>query len=165
MHAVVRTDKMFGTDNRAGIVSVRYQPSNTKTAIDNGNVVLLGDLETGSREIYKGATPAANSPLRSVVLVASVEVMYDEHKHNLDEFENVAGAIARGYYLHENDIFSVTKDALDGVESPAVGNIVELKAGTKLNVATSLTSGSTQVGKIVDINEVGRYKYYAIQVI
>lgn len=165
MHAVVRTDKMFGTDNRAGIVSVRYQPSNVKTAIDNGNVVLLGDLETGSREIYKGATPAANSPLGSVVLVASVEVMYDEHKHNLDEFENEAGAIARGYYLHQNDIFSVTKDALDGVASPAVGNIVELKAGTKLNVATSKTSGSTQVGTIVDINVVGRYTYYAIQVI
>lgn len=166
-YGVVRTDKMFGTDNRAGVVSVRYQPSDTMTAVDNGNVVKLGALETGSREIYKGLTPAANDALKDIVLIASPEILYDEHKHNLDEFQNEAGAIARGYYLHTNDIFSVTKDALDGAESPAVGDVVELKAGTKLNVvaaATGATSGSTVVGKIVDKNVVGRHTYFAIQV-
>lgn len=165
MNAVVRTDKMFATDNRAGLVSVRYQPSDVMTEIQNGNVVVLGALESGSREVYKGLTPAANTDLAKIVLVASPEMMYDEHKHNLDEYTNEAGKIARGYYLHKNDIFSVTKEALDGVAEPAVGNIVELKAGTKMNVAASLTSGSTKVGTIIDINVVGRYKFYAIQVI
>lgn len=164
MYAVVRTDKMFATDTRAGLVSVRYQPSDVKTAIENGNVVKLGALETGSREVYKGATPAKNDALNTIVLIASPEVMYDDHKHNLHDFINEAGAIARGYHLHANDIFSVTKDALDGVAEPAVGNIVELKAGTKLNVATTLTSGSTKVGEIIDINKVGPYTYYAIEV-
>ena len=163
-HGVVRTDLMFATDNRAGLVSVRYQPGNTQTAIDNGNVVLLGGLEGDSREVYVGGTPAANSPIKDIVLIASPEVMYDERIRNLDGFFNEAGKIARGYYLHTNDIFSVTKDALDGKETPEKGDVVELKAGTKLNVAASATGGSTVVGKVIDVNVVGRYTYYAIQV-
>lgn len=161
MNAVVRTDKMFATDNRAGLVSVRYQPGDTMTAIDNGNVVKIGALEEGSREVYKGVTPAANDAIKDIVLIASPEVMYDERKRNLDEFQNAEGAIARGYHLHTNDIFSVTKEALTGDE-PAVGKVVELAAGTKLNVTTSATG--TVVGTIIDINVVGRYTYYVIQV-
>ena len=161
MNAVVRTDKMFATDNRAGLVSVRYQPGDTMTAIDNGNVVKIGALEEGSREVYKGVTPAANDAIKDIVLIASPEVMYDERKRNLDEFQNAEGAIARGYHLHTNDIFGVTKEALIG-EEPAVGKIVELAAGTKLNVAASATG--TLVGAIIDINVVGRYTYYVIQV-
>lgn len=166
-YAVVRTDKMIGTDVRSELVSVRYQPSNVKTAIENGNVVKLGALETGSREIYKGATPAANDNITAIVLIATPEVMYDERKRNLDEFINEAGAIARGYRLHKHDIFSVTKDALDGAENPTVGDVVELKAGTKLNVKAATagaTGGSTVVGTIIDKNVVGRYTYFAIEV-
>ena len=166
-YAVVRTDKMQGTDVRDGLVSVRYQPSATMTAIENGNVVLLDGLETGSREVFKGATPAANSALAKVVLIATPELLYDERKKALNEFRNEAGEIARGYHFHTNDIFSVTKTALDGAETPVVGDVVELKAGTKLNVvaaATGATSGSTVIGKIIDINTVGAYTYYAIMV-
>ena len=161
MNAVVRTDKMFATDNRAGLVSVRYQPGDTMTAIDNGNVVKIGTLEEGSREVYKGVTPAAGDAIKDIVLIASPEVMYDERKRNLDEFQNAEGAIARGYHLHTNDIFSVTKEALTG-DAPAVGKVVELAAGTKLNVAASATG--TLVGTIIDITVVGRYTYYVIQV-
>lgn len=163
-HGVVRTDKMAGTDVRSLLVSVRYQPSNTATDIDNGNVVLLNGLEADSREVHKGATPAANSAIKDVVLIASPEVMYDERLRNLDDFYNEAGKIARGYRLHTNDVFSVTKDALDGKATPEKGDVVELKAGTKLNVAAEATGGSTVVGKIVDVNVVGRYTYYAIEV-
>lgn len=168
MNAVVRTDKMFGTDNRAGLVSVRYQSiSDGNTVyheIQNGNVLLLDGLETGSREVYKGAVPTAGSALADIVLIASPEVMYDERKRNLDEFINEEGKICRGYHLHTSDIFSVTKEALDGVETPAKGNIVELKDGTKLNVAAALTSGSTKVGEIIGVDTVGRYTYYVIEV-
>lgn len=166
-YAVVRTDKMIGTDVRSELVSVRYQPSDVPTDIENGNVVKLGALETGSREIYKGDTPAADDDITAIVLVATPEVMYDERKRNLDEFINEAGTIARGYRLHKHDIFSVTKEALDGAETPKVGDVVELKAGTKLNVkaaATGATSGSTVIGSIIDKNIVGRYTYYAIEI-
>lgn len=164
-YGVIRTDRMFGTDNRAGLVSVKYMGSgSTETAIENGNVVKLDGLMTDEREIYKGVTPAANSKLNEIGIVATPEVMYDERKHNLDEFVNEAGKIARAYRPHSGDIFSVTKDALDGAAAPAVGNVVELKAGIKLNVAASATSGSTKVGTIIAIDNVGRYTYYVIQV-
>jgi len=170
-YAVVRTDNMFGTDVRAGLVSIKYMGANgqTATAIENGNVLkvgaLMGDATNGyEREIFVGAAPAANDDLKDIVLVATPEVMYDERKRNLDEFINEAGRACRGYRLHKGDIFSVTKDALDGVAAPAIGNVVELKAGTKLNVAASATSGSTQVGKIIAIDVVGRYTYYVILV-
>lgn len=163
-YGVVRTDNMTATDVRKELVSVRYQPSDVKAAIDNGNVVKLNGLESGSREVYKGVTPSAADDIKDIVLIASPEVNYDERKRNLDEFTNEAGVIARGYHLVANDVFSVTKDALDGAAAPAVGNIVELKAGTKLNVVESLTDKSTQIGSIIDINNVGRYTYYVIKV-
>ena len=174
-HGVVRTDNVWGTDVRAGLVSIEYivtdssgsKPVDVETAIDNGNVLLVGDLKEGEREIFKGSAPAANSPLAEVVLVCSPEIMYDERKYALDEFFNEAGMPARGYRIHSGDIFSVTKDALDGASNPAVGDVVELKAGTKMNVvaaATGATSGSTVVGKIIAIDVVGRYTYYVILV-
>lgn len=161
-HAVVRTDLLAGTDVRSELVSVRYQPSATMTAIDNGNIVALGDLETGSRTVFKGATPAANTPLNDVVLICSPEVMYDERLRNLDEFFNAAGEIARGYRLHSNDIFSATADAFD--TTPAVGKVIELQAGTKMKVVTTATAGSTVIGKVIDKNVVGRYTYYVVEV-
>lgn len=167
-YAVVRTDKLTGTDDRARLVSVRYQPvdstsnKNVATEIENGNFVLLAGLEDGAREIYVGVEPTASSALTEVVLIASPEVMYDERKKSLDEFINVAGKAARGYRLHSNDIFSVTADALDG--TPDKGKIVELQGDTKAKVVTSATNGSTVIGKIINVNVVGRYTYYAIEV-
>lgn len=172
-YAVVRTDKLMGTDVRSMLESVKFLGSDgaTPTAIENGNVLKVGALEaidatTGvyEREVKVGSVPAASDELDDIVLVATPEVMYDERKRSMTEFRNEAGAIVRGYHLHSGDIFSVTKDALDGVATPAIGNVVELKAGTKLNVALSATSGSTQVGKILAIDVVGRLTYYVIQV-
>lgn len=165
-HAVVRTDLLDGTDVRSKLVSVKYMGTDgaTPTAIDNGNVLVVKSLISGEREVYKGETPAADSSIDDVVLIASVETVYDEHKKNLDEFENEADAICRGYRFGHGSIFSVTKDALDGVESPAEGDIVELKAGTKLNVAKTATAGSTVVGKILAVEIAGRYTYYVVKV-
>lgn len=171
-HAVVRTDRMFGTDNRAGLISIKYivttgegsSAVDTETEIENGNVLKVGDLMDGEREVFKGSAAAASDKLEDVVLVASPEVMYDERLRNLDDFTNEAGKICRAYRFHSGDVFSVTKEALDGVETPEVGNVVELKAGTKLNVAASATSGSTVVGKIMAVDVVGRYTYYVILV-
>jgi len=165
-YAVVRTDNMYGTDNRAGLVSVKYMGADgeTPTEIENGSVLKLGDLVEGESEVYIGGDVAADDDLDSVVLIASPEVMYDERKRNLDEYINEKDKAARGYHIHPGDTFSVTKEALTGVTTPKAGNIVELTAGTKLNVAESATSGSTAVGKIIAVDVVGRYTYYAIKV-
>ena len=163
---VVRTDKLMGTDVRSMLESVKYMGANgaTPTEIENGNVLKVGALLTGEREIKVGSAVAASDELDDIVLVASPEVLYDERVRDLDQFINKAGRIVRGYHLHSGDIFSVTKAGLAGVAAPAVGNVVELAAGTKLNVAASATSGSTQVGTIIAIDVVGRYTYYVIQV-
>ena len=164
-HGLVTTDNMYGTDVRAALVSIKYMGSNgsTPTAIENGSVLKVGALIEGEREVYVGGAVAANDKVEDVVLVASPEVMYDERKKNLDEFINEAGRACRGYRIHSGDIFSVTKDALTGKETPAVGNVVELAAGTKLKVADSATENSTTIGTIIAVDVVGRYTYYVIK--
>ena len=105
-YAVVRTDKMTGTDVRSELVSVRFYASNKPAAIENGNVAVIGALEeiddTVQREVYVAGAPAANSSLDSVVLIASPEIMYPDYLHSLDNFINEAGSIARGYRLHKS---------------------------------------------------------------
>ena len=120
-YAVVRTDKMYGTDVRSGLVSIKYivvdnsgsSPVDVPTAIENGNVLkvgaLMGDATKGyEREVYQGSAPAANDALADIVLIATPEVLYDERLHNLSDFRNEADGICRGYRLHTGDIFSVT---------------------------------------------------------
>lgn len=165
-YAVVRTDAMAGTDVRGQLVSVKCMGADgaTPTAIENGNVLKIGALMTGEREIYIGGAVAANDKIDDIVLIASPEVVYDERKRNLDDFVNEAGKACRGYHIHSGDTFSVTAEALSGTGTPAVGNIVELAAGTKLAFAASATTGSTKVGRIIAVDVVGRYTYYAIKV-
>ena len=162
-HAVVRTDKMYATDNRAGLVSIKYIVDGEPAEIENGNVLKIGALMEGEREIYEGSAPAADDEYEDVVLVASPEVMYDERLKNLDDFINVAEKPARGYILHNKDIFSVTKEALDDLvdseESPAVGKQVAFQGTTKLKVVDE-----DGIGTIIHKEVAGRYTYYAIQI-
>lgn len=153
-YGVVRTDLMNGTYNPADLVSVRYSPSATDTAIENGNVVLLGALDTSNREVYVGATPAVNSSLSKIVLIATPEVLADERLQALSDFRNEAGEIARGYRLRSGNIFSVTAAAITPISgtAPAIGQVVELAAATKLKLVTALTGGSTQVGTVIQID-------------
>lgn len=165
-YAVVRTDAMAATDVRGQLVSVEYMGAdgNTPTAIENGNVLKIGALKDGEREVYVGSAVTATDKLSDIVLIATPEVMYDERKRNLDEYINEAGKICRGYHIHSGDTFSVTAEALSGTGTPAVGNVVELVAGTKLGFVASATDKSTVVGRIIAIDVVGRYTYYAIKV-
>ena len=171
-HGVVRTDLMFGTNVNAGLRSFKYMGSgSTATAIDNGNVVRLdsivvdSDSKVNDREVWKAVTPAANTPLADIVLVATPELHYDERKHALNEFYNEAGKICRGYVLHSGDIFSVTADALAGITgSTAVGWVIELQAGTKLKAVSSATASTTTVGKLIQIEEIHGVKYYVVEV-
>lgn len=167
-YAVVRTDNLAGTDVRSLLVSVKYFDTSDSepeaAAIENGHVVKLDGLLEGQREVHKGVDVEASTPINEVVLVASPELLYDERYHALDDFRNEANVIARGYRLHSGDFFSVTKNALADAAEPAVGDVVELAAGTKLNVAASATSGSTVVGEIHAIETVGSYTFYVVKV-
>lgn len=161
---VVRLDNMSGTTDGTLLRSVRFYDGDKEAAIENGRVVLIGDLLDGQREVRKATAPAATSPLNHIGLVAAPELMYDERKRNLTEFINEAGENVRVYIPHVRDIFSVTAEALDAAAAIAKGNLVELQAGTKLKVVATATDKSTQVGKIVDIETVGSLTYYVIEV-
>lgn len=171
---VVRTDKMFGTDNRTGLMSIKYMGSGTTaTEIQNGMVAAIDGLLTDngvvvSREVYKAVTPAANTARAKLVLIATPDLEYCPCK-SITDFTNEAGDLARVYSLEAPDqIFSVTKDVLDGVSAPAVGDLVEAKAGTKLNVvakATGYTANSTHVGEIIQIETAGNLTLYVIQTV
>jgi hypothetical protein len=168
-HAVIRTDKMFGTDDRVGIYSFKFYEMGdgnklVPADIDNGHVVKLNKLMDGERELYEAVAPTGSEDLADVVIVASPELNYDERLHSLDDFYNKADRPGRAYTCNKNQIFSVTKNALAGKAEPEKGDVVELAAGTKLNVAASATSGKTQVGYIADVEQVGRFLYYVIEV-
>lgn len=161
-HAIVRTDLMHGTDNRADLVSIKYMGADgrTPTAIDNGNVLKAGALLEGEREVLVGSAVSTDTALNDIVLVASPEVMYDERKRNLEDYENVAGKVCRGYRLRSGDIFSVTAEAFS-VTPTTSHKVVELAAGTKLKPAASATS---PIGDIIAVETVGRYTYYVIRI-
>jgi hypothetical protein len=162
-YAIFRSDLMWATKNPAGIVNLKYSPSGTDTPIENGNVVLLGNLDTNERDVFIASTPAANSAIGSIAIVAEPEVNVDEREKNLNQFRNPAGAVVRGYKLHSGDMFSVTSDAVTPIigTAPAANQIVELQAGTKLKLVTTPTSTSTQIGTVIRIEG----DYIVIQVV
>lgn len=163
-YGVIRTDLMSGTDVAADLVSLKYMGTGDEpTEIMNGCVVRLDGLLEGERELWKAVTPAANTPIEEIAIVATPEVLYDEHKHNLDDFINEADRAARGYVPRSRNIFSVTIDALDAAATPEVGDVVELQADVKMKVVKSATGGSTQIGKVIAVEKAGRYTYYVIQ--
>lgn len=162
-HTVIRTDLMSGTDVCADLVSLRVYDSETVAsanpiAVDNGTIVELHALEDGQREVYFATLATASSDISECAIVATPEVMYDPLKKNLDEFENGAGAICRGYIPRSRNVFSVTKEGFVGGTAPsAVGASVGLGANGKINA-----SGSG-LGTVIAIETAGRYTYYAIR--
>lgn len=165
-YGVFRSDSMTGTVDGSQLESVRFYNGTAYADIENGRVVKLDSLITGEREIWKAVAPAANTPIADIVVIGGVETQYDERKKNLDEYINDKDTPARGYHPVTNNKFGVTADALDNDTGTtlAVGHIVELQADTKLKVVTAATNGSTVVGKIIAVEDAGRYTYYVIRV-
>lgn len=166
-YAIVRTDLMTGTDDRAHLVSFKYKKSGALAAIENGSIVTLKELYKDEgvvtdREVWEAADMEATTPLHDLVLVASVEDDDDDNNADLSAYINVAGHICRGYYLHSGNMFSVTKEALTG--TPTVGHVVECAAGTKMAVNATNAASTTKIGTIVAEEVVGGDTYYVIRV-
>ena len=153
-HGVIRTDSMVGTDIPKYLVTGIYQPSGTNTAIDNGNFVVPGAYATGERELRVCTTPAANTALGKLAIVASEEVDKTKKYNALADFTNEAGATLRCYLLESGDMFSLTAEALNIGSSvtPTVGtSILEAQAGTKGNLVNSATSSTTKIADLIAI--------------
>lgn len=170
-YAVIRTDRMFGTDNRAGLVSVlipdEYNDSPLEH-LENGCVVVLNGLTEGERELYAiQQTTGSETDLTNLAILATPELLYDERLHNLDDFTNMAGKAARAYRPHHGDIFSVTKEGLDvgaATDPIAVGWAINTKAGWKLSAADDSGNPGAALGRVIAVDNTGRYTYYVIQI-
>lgn len=153
-YGCVRTDNMSGTTLGKNLVSGKMVPD---AEIENGNIVKVGDLMEGEREVRKLEIPASNTALRDLAVVASEEVVSSRTYNTLDEFVNEAGAIVRCYRLIAGDLFSVTAEALDG--EGAVGKYVEAQTGTKMKVVDA-QGENTCIGKIIAVEG----EWYVIEV-
>lgn len=148
-YCVVTREKMTSEWDGSKRISLKYRPSGVDAAIENGNVVVVGNLIDGEREVYASSTPAVDTPVAKLALITTPEVLADERKKSIADFRNEAGDVSTADLLFSRDIFSLTAEGFIG--TPAKGNVVELQAGTKLKVVTTATSGSTVVGKIIDV--------------
>lgn len=164
-HAMFRSDNMEGTIDGKFLVSLYVS---TEAGIDNGNVVKVGGLKTGEREVRSYTTPAANDALADIAILGSEEVIKDKKYNAVGDFFNQYGSVARGYKLVSGDFFAVTAEALNAADNytftPGT-TIAELMAGTKLNAADSVTSGSTQVGVLEAVEVEGDTTWYVFRVV
>ena len=153
-NAIIRLDNVSATHDGSLLKSVKLT-----TPLQNGSVVEIGGLVAGEREIHSTATPKVTSTYFGIL--CTPELMYDEKKQ-MDEFINSVDKPARAFVPTKGDIFSATVEAFS--TTPKVGNAVELAAANTMKVVASATSGSTQIGKIVEIDVVGSKTFYVVEV-
>lgn len=159
-YCVIRTDGMSGTKQPADLRSLRFYGADGNPAeVENGTIVKLQGLEDGQREVYKAIAATASDDLSDCVVVAGVEVPYDERLKNMDQYINEAGQLVRGYILRSRNQFSITKDGF-------VGGTVPSAKGAKVGVGTGgkLDASGTSFGECTDIEKAGRYTYYTITI-
>ncbi len=152
--AIIRLDNVSATHDGSLLKSVKLTDE-----LQNGSVVEIGGLVTGEREIHSTAKPKVDSTYFGIL--CTPELMYDEKKQ-MDEFVNVVDKPARAFIPTKGDIFSATAEAFSA--TPKVGDAVELAAANTMKVAATATSGSTQIGKIVEIDVVGSKTFYVVEV-
>lgn len=152
-HCIVDASNMAGTYLPSKHVNVKITED-----LDNGNIVVLGALATGESEAFTMSKPTASTALAKLALIKAPEVMKDERLKNLGDFYNKAHTIVRAYLFEAGDEFRLTAEGLSG--TPAVGSVVEADADYKMKVATTPTTGSTQIGTIIAIEG----DYYVVRV-
>lgn len=163
-YALVRTDNLAGIVDGSKLVSFKYLPGGTATAVENGNLVSISGYVSGERDVCSAITPTAGEAIGNLVLVANPEVIYDETKNNLTDYINEAGKIVRGYLLTKGDIFAVTAKAFDSGEVPDIttNKYIVCEADTTMKGASS---SSNAIGMCVAVESEGGYTYYVIRVI
>lgn len=168
-HAIIRTDLLVGTDVGAYLGMGRYLGSDgaTPTVIDNGNVVKIGDLIAGERDLRVFTTPAANTSIDQIGIVATPERFYDGLTHAAKEYENAEGQNLRVYLLANmtsSSCFTVTADGFEIAVGavPAVGWFAELQAGTKMKLVQTATAGATSIGKVIGVTKLEGVDAYVI---
>ncbi len=168
-YAVVRLDRMTGTDDGSKLLSARYYEGSGATEapanIENGSVVHI-TTELLDREVFKVTAPTAADTLKTIGLVASVEMKKDglSKFDQINEFINEAdGEPARVYLMETGDIFSVTAEAINGLPASGStkGKFVKLGTTTKWEYAAT---NADAIADIIDEEIIKNLKLYVLRV-
>jgi len=168
-HAIIQTDLLAGTDVGAYLGMGRYLGSDgaTPTEIDNGHVVKVGNLIDGERDLRVYTTPAANTPIDRIGIIATPERFYDGLTHGVKDYTNEEGLNLRTYLLTgmtSSSCFTVTVDGFEiaAGATPEKGWVAELMTGTKLKLVATATAGSTVVGRVIGITKLEGIEAFTI---
>lgn len=153
MTSIVRLDSVSAVYGDGHIHSLQ-----SEEVVQNGQVGVAGNLVEGNRELrhFEQADDLATA---KAVLVAHDEINYDEARrsmNNLNRFQIEPGTPFRAYDLHENDVFSVSADAVDTLGDKAkVGNVVTLQTDSH-KLAEAADGGTARfVGRIEALEQIG----------
>jgi len=159
MATIFSSENMTSTKDASKLRHGRYQVAATDTAVDNGGLVIIGDLLTGERELRACTAPAAITDL-NVGLIDTEELVYSqETTKGLDDYTNAAGENLRVRMVENGDIFAVSGSGITPLTTEAniaVGSFVIIQAGTTLlEEVASLGGTESFAAKIIDINVLG----------
>lgn len=166
--AIVNLDRMSGTKTPADLVSLQYYVSTTKTAVQNGSIVVLDGMD--SREVYKakavadaddGTSTVGNGAL---ILVASPEYLTD-NDYEMSDFTNPTTEPARGYRLKYGDVFGVTAEGFYGTTQPTTTNkYVTLYGNGDVLMTGASSATNNKIGEFIGTQVIGGVTFYFIVV-
>ncbi|WP_226035617.1 hypothetical protein [Aquibacillus saliphilus] len=155
MAQVVRLDNLISVYGGGHIYSLQ-----ASEIVENGSVGVAGNLLAGEREVRSFDKPS-DLATDKAVLVAQEEIIYDQTRrsqNNLKDFQIESGTPFRGYELKEDDVFSVSADAITALSTDVVeGNKVVLTVGDYGFSEITDASLTTErfVGRIEAVEQVG----------
>lgn len=147
-HLIVETSRIKAT--KAGHI---YSVKDVENNMDNGELVLVGDLIVAEREIYEAKTPTVED--KGVALIADVPLIYEQvttaqgAEYN---YYNEAGKATRAYELVKDDVYGVSVEAITpiNVEAGVVdGNYVVNDGSRRLKEVATLDGTEGFVGEIL----------------
>lgn len=138
---MLRLDKI---KNSGHVVSVKISEE-----LIPGNVVKLGNLVDGEREIFEGSTPGAIT--EDVVLLTTPFFSYSERDHKKD-FKLKVDSINRGHILEKGDIITVSEDVISG-SAVKKQYVIQQANNVQLKASDSQVETTTLEFKVIDIEE------------
>ena len=132
MAKVVRLDNMAATKVPSLIKSAKYMVSNVATAIENGELVTVGALVDGEREIHEATAPVSGDT--NIGIVCTPELLYNQNgvaDGDLANYTNEADAVIRVMILQKGDIFSIAGESTSA-DKDVDGEVVAKFMGTEV---------------------------------
>lgn len=123
-------------------------------ARDNGTLIQLGAwvANTNEMQVYTGKD--CNDATAPVYLILQPALNYNSDLKAASEekyFYNAAGDIVRAYEIVQDDIFTVSADAIDALSTaPVVGNYVSFDTDNKYTEASSIPASGYGICQIIE---------------